>query len=49
VTLIDVTGKTVYQSNQLVQSIDLSGFSKGIYFLKISVGGESCVKKVSKL
>jgi hypothetical protein len=49
VTLIDVTGQTVYQSNQLIQSIDLSGFAKGIYFLKISAGGESCVKKVSKL
>jgi hypothetical protein len=49
VTLIDVTGQTVYQSNQLVQSIDLSSFSKGIYFLRITLGQESCVKKVSKL
>jgi hypothetical protein len=49
ISLIDVTGQIVYQSNQLVQSIDLSGFAKGIYFLKISAAGESCVKKVSKL
>jgi hypothetical protein len=49
VSLIDVTGQTVYQSNQLVQSIDLSNFAKGIYFLKITAGSESCVKKVSKL
>lgn len=49
VSLIDVTGQTVYQSNQLVQSIDLSAFAKGIYFLRVTVGAESCVKKVSKL
>jgi hypothetical protein len=49
VTLIDVTGQTVYQSNQQVESIDLSTFSKGIYFLRISQGQESCVKKISKL
>lgn len=49
VALIDVTGQTVYQNNQMVQSIDLSSFSKGIYFLRITSNGESCVKKVSKL
>jgi hypothetical protein len=49
VFLFDITGQTVYHSNQLVQSIDLSNLSKGIYFLKITIAGESCVKKVSKL
>ena len=49
VMLIDITGQIVYQNNQMVQSIDLSSFAKGIYFLKITAGTESCVKKVSKL
>lgn len=49
VSLVDVTGQTVYQNNQMVQSIDLSSFSRGIYFLRITSNGESCVKKVSKL
>ncbi|HSH64381.1 MAG TPA: zinc-dependent metalloprotease, partial [Bacteroidia bacterium] len=49
ILLYDITGQTVYQSAQMVQTIDLSTLSKGIYFLKIVLNGESCVKKVSKL
>jgi hypothetical protein len=49
VVLTTITGQVVYASNQLVQSLDLSGFSKGVYFLRIIADGESCVKRVSKL
>ncbi len=49
VTLTTMTGQIIYFSRQMVQTIDLSDLSKGIYFLKITVGGESCVKKISKL
>ena len=49
VTLTTVTGEKVFVSDELVKSIDMSGLTKGIYFLKITIDGESCVKKVSKL
>lgn len=49
ITLITVTGEIVFSSNQLLKSIDMSTFSKGIYFLKFTSQGESVVKKVSKL
>jgi hypothetical protein len=49
VSIVTMTGQTVYESNQMVQSIDLSGFAKGVYFLRIISNGESCVKKISKL
>ncbi|MEO6902243.1 MAG: zinc-dependent metalloprotease [Bacteroidia bacterium] len=49
ITLINVTGETVFSANQLLKSIDMSKFSKGIYFLKFTSQGESVVKKVSKL
>lgn len=48
VVLSNMAGQIVYQSDQMVQSIDLSGLSKGMYFLKFIANGESCVKKVSK-
>jgi hypothetical protein len=47
--LMNVTGQIVYQNVRLVESVDLTGLSKGIYFLKITLGQESCVKKVFKL
>ena len=47
--LTNLTGQTVYESQQQLQSIDLSGLEKGIYFLRISIAGESCIKKVFKL
>ena len=49
VSLLNITGQTIYESSQMVKTIDLSNFSKGIYFLRISSNGESCVKKVYKL
>lgn len=49
VILFNITGQAVYHSDQMVQTIDLSNLSKGIYFLKFTVNGESCVKKISKL
>ncbi len=49
ITLSNATGQTVFVSDKFVQTIDMSDFSKGIYFLKITVDGESCVKKISKL
>lgn len=49
VILMSVTGQIVYHADQMVQSIDLSGLSKGIYLLKIVSGNESCVKRISKL
>lgn len=49
VILMNVTGQVVYHADQMVQSIDLSGLSQGIYFLKVVSGTESCVKRISKL
>jgi hypothetical protein len=49
ITISTVTGQTVFSSDRFVRSIDMSDFAKGIYLLKISVDGESCVKKISKL
>jgi hypothetical protein len=49
ITVSTVTGQTVFSSDKFVRSIDMSDFAKGIYLLKITVDGESCVKKISKL
>ena len=49
ITLSTITGETVFSSNQLLKSIDMSSLSKGIYFLKFTANEESIVKKVSKL
>ena len=49
VILMNVTGQVVFHADQMVQSIDVSGLSQGVYLLKIISGGESCVKRVSKL
>lgn len=49
VILQTITGQLVFESQQMVQTIDLSNLSKGIYFLKIISDGERCVKKVNKL
>jgi hypothetical protein len=49
ITLSTITGETVFSSNQLLKSIDMSSLFKGIYFLKFTDNGESIVKKVSKL
>ena len=48
VSLLTITGQTIYESNQMVQTINLSDFAKGVYFLRITSNGESCVKKVYK-
>ena len=48
VGLLNITGQTIYESNQMVQRIDLSNFAKGVYFLRVASNGESCVKKVYK-
>lgn len=49
ITLTSVTGQTLFVSDKFVPSIDMSNLTKGIYLLKITVEGESCVKKISKL
>ncbi len=49
ITLVSLTGQTVFTSDKFVPSIDMSNLAKGIYLLKITVEGESCVKKISKL
>lgn len=49
ITLSSIAGETVFSSNQFVRSIDMTDLSKGIYFLKITVNGAYCVKKISKL
>ena len=49
VILMNITGQVVYHADQMVQRIDLSGLSQGVYFLKIISGSESCVKRISKL
>lgn len=49
ITLITVTGQTIFVSDKFVPSIDISGLAKGIYVLKIIVEGESCIKRISKL
>jgi hypothetical protein len=49
ITISSVTGQTVFSSDKFVKSIDMSDFAKGIYLLKITVDGESCIKKISKL
>ena len=48
IIISNVAGQTVYETRELVQSIDLSNLSKGLYFIRFIVNGESCVKKVSK-
>ncbi len=51
--LFDVTGSVLYSENTnkkipegYKHNISLTGFSKGIYFLKISSGGNSAIKKI---
>lgn len=48
IIISNVAGQTVYETRELVQSIDLSNLSKGLYFIRFIVNGEICVKKVSK-
>jgi hypothetical protein len=49
VSIVTLTGQTVYQANEMVESIDLSNLAKGIYFLRVVSNGETCIKKISKL
>ena len=48
-TLTTASGEEVFVSNEFVKSIDISNLSQGIYFLKITVDGQSCVKKILKM
>lgn len=47
VEVLSLTGKKLYESRE--QRIDLSGFTKGIYFLRINSDSGSFIKKVEKL
>jgi hypothetical protein len=50
IKLTDLTGKTLYNGtgNGTVQQIDISGLSKGIYFVTISNDKKSITKKIVK-
>jgi len=51
-TIVDVQGKVVYSRNNftnsasLVETIDLSGNDKGIYFISLTTDKATVVKKV---
>lgn len=44
--LSSVTGKLVFKSHALIDSIDMSEYAKGTYFLKVVTNESSVVKKV---
>jgi hypothetical protein len=46
VEIINITGKTIYQKAESIERIDVSGFSSGLYFVKVMVNGNMCVEKV---
>lgn len=49
-SMIDITGKVIFSnnSNQSQQKINLSSLDNGIYFVKISIGEHTIIKKVIK-
>ena len=48
ISIIDITGRVVYQTNGLFQKteIDLSAFNQGIYSLKVENKNTSTTKKL---
>lgn len=48
VSVVDVAGRTVYSvnSNAAVETIDVSNFNKGVYFVKVSSNENSITQKV---
>jgi hypothetical protein len=51
IEIFDVTGKIIYQQNQLSNSeatIDITNASAGVYFVKISTENQQVVKRIIK-
>ncbi|MGB3591232.1 MAG: T9SS type A sorting domain-containing protein [Nonlabens sp.] len=46
ITLFSITGTQVFKSDKIVNSIDVSKFASGLYFLNVEVKGHSLIKKV---
>lgn len=48
ISLFDTQGKKVFSSDKYLNSIDLRGFERGVYLLKVGVGGSFLRRKVVK-
>lgn len=46
ISLIDLNGRVLLNFEKYIKEIDLSGFSKGIYLLKLTYGNEIIIKKI---
>lgn len=46
VEIINISGKVIYQKSGLIEQIDLSGFPKGIYFIKVKRDKDVMVEKI---
>jgi len=46
VEIINITGRTIYHKAESIEQVDVSGFSKGLYFVKVRVNGNMYVEKV---
>jgi len=46
VEIINISGKVIYQKSGLIEQINLSGFPKGIYFIKVKVDKYVMVEKI---
>jgi hypothetical protein len=48
ITIYSLTGKKVLEDSKRVNSIDVSGLSKGMYFIEVHSDSEKTVKKFIK-